>query len=142
MDITRRAAIAGAAAATAALAQSDSAELETAEQAWVSAIKSNDAAALKRILAEELVYTHATAIVDTKASYIQSITSGNQKYEGVEYSNKKMRTYGNTGVVTAQLRMTGKTKGVPFDNRVYLTHVWVKQGGGWQLVAHQTTRIP
>jgi len=118
-------------------------EVRKAESGWVAAITKNDMAGLEKVLADDLVYTHSTGIVDSKASYIQSLRGGNQRYEGVTHEDMKVQVYGNTGVLTAKVRMTGKTKGVPFDNQLRVVHVWVKQrSGDWQLVAHQTTRLP
>ena len=128
----------------AVLAQAPDAKQEIlkAEDAWIAAIKAQDRAALDRMLAADLVYTHATGPVDTKAQYISSITSGNQKYASVERKDINLRVYGDAAVVTANMRMTGATKGEPFDNRVRMLHVWIKQKGAWRLVAHQTTKIP
>src|SRR5262245_52458015 len=36
----------------------------------------NDFAALERLLADDLVYTHSSAAVDTKAGYIDALKSG------------------------------------------------------------------
>ena len=117
-------------------------EVRKAESAWVTAITKNDLSGLEKILANSLVYTHSTGVVDTKASYIDSLRGGNQRYESVTHDDMKLQMFGNTGVLTAKVRMTGKTKGVPFDNQLRVVHVWVKQQGAWQLVAHQTTRLP
>ncbi|MBI3281817.1 MAG: nuclear transport factor 2 family protein [Acidobacteria bacterium] len=97
---------------------------------------------LERILADELVYTHGSGLVESKSQYIQALRSGHQKYASVQHGSLKTRTYGNTAVVTGEVRMTGSTKGEPFDSRLRMTHVWVKQGPHWRLVAHQTTRLP
>jgi ketosteroid isomerase-like protein len=117
-------------------------EVKQAEDQWIAAIKANDRAGMEKILASDLVYTHATGLVENKAQYIAAITSGNQKYASVDYSGTVTRLFGTTAVVTTKARMTGSTKGTAFDNQLRLLHVWVKQGGSWVLVAHQTTRLP
>ena len=117
-------------------------EVEKMEQAWSAAVRSGDAAALEKMLADDLVYTHATGPVDTKRVYIDSLKSGARKYTGADFTGTKIRVYGNTAVLNTDARMRGVAGGKPFDDRVRLMHVWVKTGAGWQLVAHQTTRIP
>lgn len=117
-------------------------EVSKAETAWARAIEKTDAAALERILADDLVYAHSTGLVETKQQYIKSMQSGNQKYASVQPVNPNVRVYGDTAVVNSKVRMTGATKGQPFDNELLLIHVWVKKQGRWQLVAHQTTRLP
>jgi ketosteroid isomerase-like protein len=117
-------------------------EVKQAEQKWIAAVKSKDKAAMEEILAKELVYTHSTGLVEDKGQYIQAVTSGNQKYDSIEYESPAIQTYGSAAVVATKVVMTGSTKGQPFNNRLRLLHVWVKQGGKWMLVAHQTTRLP
>ncbi len=117
-------------------------EVERAEQAWSAAVRSADVAALEKMLVDDLVYTHATGPVDSKRVYIDSLKSGVRKYIGADFTGTKIRVYGNTAVVNTDARMRGVAAGKPFDDRVRLMHVWVKSAAGWQLVAHQTTKIP
>ena len=117
-------------------------EVKQAEQKWTAAVTSKDQAALEAFLAEELVYTHSTGLVEDKGQYLQALTSGNQKYDSIDYEAPAIQTYGSTAVVATKVVMTGLTKGQPFNNRLRLLHVWVKKGGQWNLVAHQTTRLP
>lgn len=117
-------------------------EVRAVEQAWSTAIQSADGAKLDRLLSSDLVYLHANGVVDDKASYIAKIKSGRQKYTGVTASNVKLKMFnGDTGVLTARMRMQGTNASGPFDDQVLMTHVWVKANGGWQLVAHQTTKV-
>jgi ketosteroid isomerase-like protein len=118
-------------------------EVRAAEMAWSAAVKAKDYSKLDALYAPDLVYTHSTGNVDDKASYFKSVKSGSQIYDDITHSNLRIKVYnGDTGVVTAKVRMVGKSKGAPFDNQLLMTHVWVKQGGKWQLAAHQTTRVP
>ena len=117
-------------------------EVKQAEQKWIAAVTSKDKSALEAILAKELVYTHSTGLVEDKGQYLQALTSGNQKYDSIEYEAPTIQTYGSTAVVATKVVMKGATKGQPFNNQLRLLHVWVKQSGKWSLVAHQTTRLP
>jgi len=117
-------------------------QVRQAEKSWATAVTSGDQAALGRMLADQLIYAHSTGIVDTKADYLGKMRSGDQKYEGIEHQNMTISSYGDSAVVHSTVRMTGKTKGQPFDNKLMMLHLWVKQGGRWQLAAHQTTRLP
>lgn len=141
MQLLRRTLLAAVCAATLLPAQSGAeAEIRKVEDAWVTAVSKSDAAAVDKILADDLVYTHSTGIVDSKADYLGKMRSGKQKYDSIRYTDQKIRVYGNTAVVNGQVHMLGSSDGKPFDNRLFVQHVWVKQGGQWKLVAHQTTR--
>ncbi|MEP7365875.1 MAG: nuclear transport factor 2 family protein [Acidobacteriota bacterium] len=117
-------------------------EIKTAEQQWAAAAKSGDAAQLNRLLSNDIVYTHATGIIDNKTSYIEKVKSKRQKYDGIVPSNVHIKVFdGHTAVLTARMRMHGTNAAGPFDDQVLMTHVWVKTNGAWQLVAHQTTKV-
>lgn len=110
--------------------------------AFIAAVQKNDVAGAARYLADDLIYTHSTAVVETKAEYLAKLKSGVQRYEGIELIKPTIRLYGDAAVLNTQVRMTGSTKDVPFDNTLFLIQVWVKQGSDYKMVAHQTTRKP
>jgi ketosteroid isomerase-like protein len=116
-------------------------EVKKAETDWINAVKANDLKALDGILATDLVYTHSTGLIESKQQYLNKLKTGDQKYASIEHSGMRVQTFGTTGIITGKVRMTGATKGVPFDNQLLMIHVWVKNAGRWQLVAHQTTRV-
>ena len=143
MSILRRTFLAVPAAVVVASAQPASAgDARKAIDAFIAAVRKNDVPAVSNFLADDLVYTHSTGIVEGKPEYLAKLKAGDQKYTGIELTNPKIRTFGDTAVLNTTARMTGATKGVPFDNTLFLMQVWVKQGGGWKMVAHQTTRKP
>jgi ketosteroid isomerase-like protein len=117
-------------------------EIRAAEKAWADAIKSADQAALGRLLADQLIYGHSSGVIDTKTDYLTKLRSGDQKYTHIEFKNMTIKSYGESAVVHGHIRMAGATKGQPFDNQLMVMHVWVKQGGRWQLAGHQTARLP
>ena len=118
-------------------------EIKSADRQWAEAAKSGDAAQLNRLLSNDLVYTHATGVIDDKTSYIEKVKSKRQKYDGIVHSNVRVKTFGgHTAVLTARMRMHGTNSAGAFDDQVLMTHVWVKLNGTWQLVAHQTTKLP
>ena len=130
--------IAGATTSFAAAAQ----EVENAEKAWAAAVAANDYAAIDRLMGDDLIYGHSTGLVETKSQYIAALRSGQQKYDQIRHESMNVKTHGNTAVVSSRVRMTGSTKGKPFDNQLIMMHVWVKNGGSWKLVGHQTARMP
>jgi len=116
-------------------------DVRAAERAWVRAITTNNGAALDKLLGDQLIYAHSTGIVDTKKDYITKIASGRQKYEGVDHQSMIVKIYGSTAVVHARVHMWGVNQSGKFDDHLMMLHVWLKNGGEWQLVAHQTTKL-
>ena len=62
---------------------SDAAAVLALDEARFDAQVAGDKARLEELLAEELHYTHSNALVDTKASYIDSIISGRVRYRQI-----------------------------------------------------------
>jgi len=117
-------------------------ELRQAETGWAAAVQKGDLAALQRILGDRLIYTHSTGVVEDKKEYLERLRKGTQKYELIEHASMNIRAYADAGVVASRVRMKGVSNTRLFDDQLLMLHVWVKQGGRWQLVAHQTTKLP
>ena len=60
------------------------AAVRAAELARFKAQTTGDLKALDALLGDELVYTHSSAAVDSKASYVESMRSGALKYQTIE----------------------------------------------------------
>ena len=113
-------------------------EILALEDRRIEAMTSGDVKALGEILDDDLIYTHTTARLDTKASFIEAITSGRSNYKSVERKDVKVRDLGDTAVVTGHAKFhVGDSK---FEARVI--DVYSKRNGAWQMVAWQSTRIP
>jgi len=110
-----------------------------AQKQLVDAMIKGDATALEKLLADDLSYTHSNALTETKAQVLQVIKSGSTKYESIEFVDTKVRQYGD--VVVTNHKMNFKNPGTPV-NKLFVTMVWAKQSGGWQLVNRQATRLP
>jgi len=117
-------------------------QIRAAEKAWAAAVTAGDHAAVDRMLADQLIYAHASGGVENKSEYLGKLRSGQQKYDAIEHQSMTFRVHGDAAVAHGKVRMTGKTRGQPFDNQVMMLHLWVRQGGQWRLAAHQTTRLP
>ena len=116
--------------------------VKAAEKAWASATVAGDEAALKQILADDLTYTHSTGDTDKKAAFIGNL-KGARKYHKLNHESMDVRLYGNTAVLTATAQVeTSQNGGAVNAAHLRFIHLWVLQNGRWQLVAHQSLRLP
>jgi ketosteroid isomerase-like protein len=118
--------------------------VKSADRAWANATVKGDAAALQNLLADDLTYTHSNGETDTKKIYIDNL-AGARKYHKIEYESLDARLYanGNVAVVTAVVRIETSQKGGPVNPaHLRFIHMWIHQQGRWQLVAHQSLRLP
>lgn len=111
------------------------------EQEWEDALLKSDAAALERLYADKMNYTHSSGTVDDKATYVGNIKSGATKYESMKRDEIKVYVYGNAATVHCHWQVNSISKGNKIATNARLLHVYVKQNGRWQMVNHQATRI-
>lgn len=128
-------------AAAALCAAQDKSSILALDKQWSDAIVKSDTATLEKLLADDLVYAHATGIVDTKKSYIAKIKEKRQVYKSFEQRNASVNIYKDSAVTFSYVRVTGTNQAGAFDDKIMLIHFWVKQNNSWRLAAHQTTKI-
>ena len=110
-----------------------------AEQAFVDAMIKADKAALEKLLADDLVYVHSSSKAETKAEVLQVMASGLATYESMEFRDTTVRQYGD--VIITNHKAVIKTKQTGVSN-LFVTHVWVKNKGGWQFASRHAARLP
>jgi len=113
-----------------------------AEQARVTALIKDDFAALERILADELTYTHSNASVDTKEQFLSSLRSGRLKYKALEHSDQRVRVYGEAAILTGRTKVFSVFEGQEMRPTLRFTIVYVKKAGQWRMAAWHSARVP
>lgn len=118
-------------------------DIRNLEDRRYKAMVEADKAALNELLADDLIYTHSNAVIDTKQSYIDGILSGRWAYSAVERPVENIDMFGDTARVTGHVRLTlrnadGSTRQV---NGRFL-NLWVKRNDKWQMAGWQSTPIP
>jgi ketosteroid isomerase-like protein len=93
------------------------AALDTEYQA---AVKKNDTATMARILADDFVLVTGLGKIYTKADLLEEVRSKRVVYERQEDSERKVRVWGDTAVVTALLWAKGTDSGKAFDYKLWL----------------------
>jgi len=124
-------------------AEDASKAVEAAERGWAEGITKNDFALLDKVLANDLTYTHSNLLVDTKESYIGNLKSGKSKYTSVDYSKLTVQVLSkDTAITICRAKVTTLANGKPNPMDLSFLHVFKKNGKQWQLVAHQSARLP
>jgi len=108
----------------------------------MTAMAQKDIAKLNELIADDLVYTHSSARLDTKQSLIGAMEAGRTVYTAVVPSDVKAQEYGDTVVLTGTARISVNSGGNAMNFGVRFTDVWVNKGGKWQMATWQSTRTP
>jgi len=112
------------------------AALDTEYQA---AVKNNDVPTMDRILADDFVLVTGLGKTHSKRDLLEEARSKGMQYERQEDSQRKVRVWGDTAVVTALLWAKGTEDGKPFDYKLWFSDVYLKTEKGWRYVFAQAS---
>lgn len=117
-------------------------EIREAQKQRFAAMVAGDREALRRILADDLTYTHTNGWEETKAAFLSTLASGGLAYLSIQPEDVNVRVYGPVGVVTGRSEMRVRSGDRELSFAIRFLEVHAKQDGGWKLVAWQSTRLP
>ena len=111
------------------------------EEDFARAVIARDAAALRRIVAPQWVYSDESGTM-SRDEGVKAFTAGADTVR--ESGNEQMRAivYGNTAVVTGILWMRGRNANGAFLNRYRYTDTWLRINGRWRCIASQDYIMP
>lgn len=107
-----------------------------------AAMTSNDLKALEAMFHDDLIYTHSSAVVDTKASYLEALRSGKTRYKSAKRFEEKVRMLGDAALVTGRAEMEAEINGTPKSLRLRYLNVWTKTAAGWKFIGWQSCSLP
>lgn len=114
-----------------------------AEDARFAAMVAADPDAMRRWLADDLGYVHATGQVENREQLIDSIVGGMLRYLSIEPSERHVRLQGPTAAIvqgTVRIQARAGDRAVDFPAR-YLA-VYGLEDRDWRLRAWQSLRLP
>lgn len=114
----------------------EEAAVRAAHEAFVKAAKAGDAAALNKLFADGLQYSHSNTLLENKQQAIAALSKNKGDFE---VHDQTIRVYGNAATIRAKVTAHNPKTG---DTPLTMLQVWVKNGNQWQMVERHTTRIP
>lgn len=107
----------------------------------MTAMAEKDIATLNAVIADDLIYTHSSARMDTKKTLIGAMESGSTVYTSMVPSDVVAQDLGDSVVLTGVAAISVMSGGKPNSFRVRFIDVYAKRGSGWQMVTWQSTRL-
>ena len=117
-------------------------QVQAAEDARYAAQTGLDYTALERLLADDLMYIHSSAVVDNKRSYIDSMRDGSVRYLAMKRSEVQVRTFGCVAVMTGIGQFDVQIKDKLLNVELRFHSLWISREGRLQFVSWQSTRLP
>jgi uncharacterized protein (TIGR02246 family) len=131
----------GAATDLSASSEEDAKTVAALDTKYQAAVKSNDAATMNQILADDFVLVTGRGKVFRKADLIESARKKEVTYESQdeEPGTQKVRVWGDTAVVTALLWIKGVQAPKPIDYKLWFSDTYVRTPAGWRYVFGQAS---
>lgn len=103
------------------------------DKAWTFAELKGDKKAAAAMVADDYVGTTQQGTIENKAQYLAQIAPNADFVKSDDY---KVRIFGNMAIMTHRGTVEG-VRNITFRS----THVWMKRGGKWLIVAHHGSPI-
>ena len=115
----------------------DHASLVAAHHARIKALLDGDLDALSKIVGEDLVFISAAGQTMTWPEVVTSFRSGSLKMLRMDSADIATRIYGDVGLLTYRAETESEHDGERVAASTLSVTVYVKRGGGWQMVSQQ-----
>ncbi len=124
-----------------ASSEEDAKTVAALDTKYQAAVKSNDAATMDQILADDFVLVTGRGKVSSKADLIESARKKDVTYErqDEESGTQKVRVWGDTAVVTALLWIKAVQGEKPVDYKLWFSDTYVRTPTGWRYVFGQAS---
>jgi ketosteroid isomerase-like protein len=117
-------------------------EIDQLEEDWrVAALKSN-IGAMDALLADDYIAITASGTLQTKDQALANLRSGLTHFTTLDLSDRKVRFYGTTAVVTSIAQVRGVTPEGDLSGNYRYTRVYVRTPQmKWKIVSFEASRI-
>ena len=100
-----------------------------------------DANTVASMMTDDLTFTHANAVVETKEQFIDALKTRRLQYKTLTDEDRQVRVNGTAGVVSGTVHIVVDASGTEYDLRVLFTELWVKEGDTWQMMLWHATEV-
>lgn len=117
-------------------------ELLRLEGVWNEAHLRNDAGALDRIWATDIVVILPRMSPMSKADALAFLRSGKFTFDGYSTSDASVRVYGDAAVVTGRLQRRRRLGNRVIEDDWRFTKAYLRQDGQWRVVSFHASEAP
>lgn len=111
------------------------------ERKRCQALLAGDVDTLGTLLSERLIFTHANATHDSKASLIAKMRLGTIVYKSLTIDQETVIELPDAAILSSRLQAVVDVAGTTKTIRNSTLSVWSKEADEWRLVAYQPTPI-
>lgn len=117
-------------------------EIDQLEQNWRDAILHRNVQAMDALLADDYIAITSNGTLQSKDQALANLKSGTLRFSSIDFSDRKVRFYGQTALVTSRAEVKGTTSEGDLTGSYRYTRVYVRDPmGGWKIVSFEASRI-
>jgi hypothetical protein len=118
-------------------------EVNDAVQKLRTAMLAEDAETLEKLTSENLSYGHSSGVIETQDEFIAVFASKKSDYQKWDISDQTITLHGKKlAIVRHNVLGEIASNGNVNTLNLGLLMLWVKEKGGWKLLARQAFRVP
>lgn len=117
-------------------------EIDQLEDNWRNAILQKNIVVLSSLLSDDYIGITAAGMLQSKDETLANLRSGAMRFTAIEFSDRKVRFYGQTALVTSRAEVTGNTPEGALSGSYRYTRVYIRDDHGvWHIVSFEASRI-
>jgi ketosteroid isomerase-like protein len=117
-------------------------EIDQLEDKWRNAVLDSDANALDSLLADDYMAITPSGTIQTRDEALQNMRSHRVHITSLTITDRKVRFYGATAVVTSLATIDGTNPEGPVTGDYRYTHVYVRNAQGvWKIVSVEASHV-
>jgi len=117
----------------------DAATVARLDDQFQTAVKANDASAMDKILSDDFILVTGSGKVVEKQQLLDEARNREATYEHQEDTERTVRVWRNTAVVTSKLWVKGVRGGKPIDYTLWFSDTYIRMPAGWRYVFGQAS---
>lgn len=117
-------------------------EIDQLEDQWRDALLEGNTAAMNALLADDYMAITAYGTLQTREEALANLRSGRWHIGTLDLSDRKVRFYGSTALVTSIAQVQGTSPEGNLSGSYRYTRVYVRDAqGAWKIVSFEASRI-
>jgi ketosteroid isomerase-like protein len=117
-------------------------EIDQLEETWRDAVLKSNIAVMGNLLADDYMAITASGTLQTKEQALDSLRLGRAHFTTLDISDRKVRFYGTTALVTSVADVQGTTSEGDVSGSYRYTRVYVRNAtGAWKIVSFEFSKI-
>lgn len=116
--------------------------IDKLEDRWRDAMVASDVSTLEALLADDYIGITPNGTLQTKDETVRNLRSGLLHFQSLELTDRKVRFYGSTALVTSRAEVSATGPSGNFSGSFRYTRVYaLMPNGSWQIVSFEASRI-